>query len=83
MQSCREIEKSLRAGPVLVVCALGYSRSVVAIIFWLTVTKRVANLTAAIALVKQVRPVVALNIGDYQALSAAVENFQKQGLTSA
>lgn len=41
---------------VLVCCALGYGRSVAVVLTWLLATQKVADLEAAIALMKQARP---------------------------
>jgi len=52
------IEAAREHGPVLVCCALGYSRSAAAVVAWLIRSGRSASLDAAIVEVRRVRPVV-------------------------
>lgn len=54
------IEDARTAGPVLVCCALGYSRSALAIAAWLIETGRAPDAAAAIACVRAVRPAIVL-----------------------
>ncbi|WP_409077163.1 phosphatase PAP2/dual specificity phosphatase family protein [Pseudomonas sp. MRSN 12121] len=61
---CREAAEaieSLRAqGPLLVCCALGYSRSATAIAAWLLSTGRAASVDAAIVQIRRARPQIVL-----------------------
>jgi len=54
------IEHARSAGPVLVCCALGYSRSAAAIAAWLLMTHRADTAGDAIALVRKARPQIVL-----------------------
>ncbi len=54
------LETSAR-GPILVCCALGYSRSASAVIGWLYQTRRCASIDEAIALVQSKRPRITLS----------------------
>jgi protein-tyrosine phosphatase len=55
------IETSRAHGPVLVCCALGYSRSACAVIAWLLITRRTNNLDDAEAILRAKRPHVILS----------------------
>jgi hypothetical protein len=55
------IERLRRQGPVLVCCALGYSRSAAALAAWLVATGRAASPEAAIAKLTAVRPTIVLS----------------------
>jgi protein-tyrosine phosphatase/membrane-associated phospholipid phosphatase len=54
------IERARENGPVLVCCALGYSRSACAVAAWLLITGRAASTEDAIARVRRVRPRIVL-----------------------
>jgi hypothetical protein len=54
------IERARHRGPVLVCCALGYSRSASSVAAWLVVTGRAADANAAIAMVRRARPLIRL-----------------------
>ncbi|MDP9191956.1 MAG: phosphatase PAP2/dual specificity phosphatase family protein [Acidobacteriota bacterium] len=54
------VEEACQRGPVLVCCALGYSRSAAAIVAWLLITKRAATVDAAMAIVQKARPAIVL-----------------------
>ena len=62
---------SRRHGPVLVCCALGYSRSAAAAAAWLLVTGRAADADAAIARVREVRPHLVLGAAARSSIAAA------------
>jgi protein-tyrosine phosphatase/membrane-associated phospholipid phosphatase len=54
------IEETRAHGPVLVCCALGYSRSAAAVAAWLVMTRRAGSAEEAAAMVRRVRPHVVL-----------------------
>lgn len=60
-----------RGGKVLVVCALGYSRSASAVAAWLVLTGRAADVPAALALVRAARGQIVLGPPWVGALEAA------------
>jgi membrane-associated phospholipid phosphatase len=67
------IERARTFGPVLVCCALGYSRSAAAIATWGLRTGRYASLDAAIASLRSVRPRIILDEAARAAILAAAK----------
>jgi protein-tyrosine phosphatase len=65
------IEEARTHGPVLVCCALGYSRSAAAIVAWLLTTHRATSVDEAMRLVQKARPSIVLR-GEH---CAALEAF--------
>ena len=61
------IEQARASGPVLVCCALGYSRSAAAIAVWLVYTGRSADMAAAIERIRRLRPAIVLDAGRLEA----------------
>lgn len=68
LQAAEAIDRLRQQGPLLVCCALGYSRSASAVAAWLIHTGRCADIDAAEALIRQARPGVVLHAGHRQAL---------------
>ena len=66
-QSAALIEQARTSGPVLVCCALGYSRSAAAIATWLVDTGRSADMAAAIDRIRRQRPAIVLDAGRLEA----------------
>jgi protein-tyrosine phosphatase len=64
------IEEGRQRGPVLVCCALGYSRSAAAIVAWLLMTRRAATLDEAMGMVRKARPAIVLRREHCNALEA-------------
>ena len=60
-QAAQEIACAVLNGPILVCCALGYSRSAAAIAAWLLVSGRAANAGEAVAVIRRVRPQIVLS----------------------
>ena len=72
LQTAVRVIKQCRVdGPVLVCCALGYSRSATAAAVWLLSTGRAPTAEAAISLIRGVRPRVVLDAETVRAGSAA------------
>lgn len=65
------IERARRHGPVLVCCALGYSRSAAAAAAWLLTTGRAKNVEAAVAQVREARPHLVLDAAARSAIAEA------------
>ena len=68
LEAARAIEQLRQRGPVLVCCALGYSRSATAVIAWLLHSGRAASVDAAIVQLQRVRPHIVLHQAHRQAL---------------
>ena len=64
------IEKARQRGPVLVCCALGYSRSAAAVVAWLLRTRRATTVHDAMSIVRAARPSVVLKDEHHVALEA-------------
>ncbi|WP_416771118.1 phosphatase PAP2/dual specificity phosphatase family protein [Pseudomonas sp. RHF3.3-3] len=75
-EQCREaaqaIEQLRQHGPLLVCCALGYSRSATAVAAWLLHSGRVQEIDEALALIRAARPGVVLHPAHRQALEAMI-----------
>lgn len=71
-EAARAIAQARTRGPVLVCCALGYSRSAAAVAAWLMLSGRAPNHDDAIAIVQRARPDVVLLPAHCDALAAAV-----------
>lgn len=69
LAAAQAIEALRQNGPLLVCCALGYSRSATAVAAWLLYTKRVDSVDAAIALLNTARPGVVLRAEHRHSLS--------------
>jgi hypothetical protein len=54
------VEQKKNNGPLLIVCALGYSRSALALIAWLLLSKNVNTIDSAINILREKRPTVVL-----------------------
>ncbi|WLH00589.1 phosphatase PAP2/dual specificity phosphatase family protein [Pseudomonas beijingensis] len=70
LKAAEAIESLRQHGPVLVCCALGYSRSATAVVAWLLHSGRAANVDAAIVQIQRVRPQIVLHGAHRQALEA-------------
>ena len=75
---CREAAQAIdtlrQHGPLLVCCALGYSRSATAIAAWLLHSGRAANVEQAISQLRQARPGIVLHSAHRAALQGLVAN---------
>jgi protein-tyrosine phosphatase/membrane-associated phospholipid phosphatase len=60
-EAAAAIEDARQHGPVLVCCALGFSRSAAAVAAWLLMTRRAASVHEAMQMVRKARPAIVLN----------------------
>lgn len=60
--------------PVLVCCALGYGRSVAAIVVWLVLSRRVQGLAEALSLVRTLRPGMRLSERQMRTVEEAISH---------
>ncbi|HMW47700.1 MAG TPA: phosphatase PAP2/dual specificity phosphatase family protein [Cellvibrionaceae bacterium] len=70
IEAAQAIETHRRQGPILVACALGYSRSASAVIAWLLSSGRCLSLAEAEAAVRAAKPAVVLGPAHRAALAA-------------
>lgn len=70
IEAAQAIEAHRRQGPILVACALGYSRSASAVMAWLLSSGRSANLEEAEAAVRAAKPAVVVGPAHRAALAA-------------
>ena len=68
LAAAQAIEALRQEGPLLVCCALGYSRSAAAVAAWLLHSGRCQDLPEALALLRRARPQVVLSNAHQQAL---------------
>ncbi|MNH39398.1 hypothetical protein D3C79_1005620 [compost metagenome] len=74
LELAEALERLRQHGPVLVCCALGYSRSATAVAAWLLHSGRASSVDAALELLCQARPRVVLHAAHRQALAPLSEN---------
>ncbi|MNE66753.1 hypothetical protein D3C80_1623260 [compost metagenome] len=70
LQAAKAIEALRTNGPLLVCCALGYSRSATAVVAWLLHSGRANTVEQAIALVAAARPGIVLRAEHLKALAS-------------
>jgi len=68
LEAAQKIEQLRQHGPVLVCCALGYSRSATAVAAWLLHSGRAASVDAAIVQIQRARPRIVLHAEHRRAL---------------
>lgn len=68
LQAAEAIERLRSSGPLLVCCALGYSRSATAVAAWLLHSRRVATIDEAVSIIRTARPNVVLHPAHREAL---------------
>jgi hypothetical protein len=59
-EAVEAIETARAKGPVLVCCALGYSRSAAAVAAWLLTTRRASSVDEAMSMIRNARPSIVL-----------------------
>lgn len=70
-EAAEAIERLRTHGPVLVCCALGYSRSAASVATWLLLTGRAVDADAAVAIVRAARPGIVLGQAHLRAITVA------------
>ena len=70
-EAAEAIERLRAQGPLLVCCALGYSRSAASVATWLLRSGRARSLSDAVAQVQAARPTIVLHAVHLQAIAAA------------
>ena len=70
LEAAHRIEELRRQGPVLVCCALGFSRSACAVAAWLLTTGRADGVDQAVARIRAHRPGIVLSAKHKEALAA-------------
>jgi protein-tyrosine phosphatase/membrane-associated phospholipid phosphatase len=78
-QAAQTIEQLRLRGPVLVACALGYSRSATAVAAWLLCTGRATSVDDAIAQVHRARPQVVLTAAHRAVLESVLHGAELRG----
>jgi protein-tyrosine phosphatase len=68
LEAAQAIERLREHGPLLVCCALGYSRSATAVAAWLLNSGRAASVDEAVAIIRTARPHVVLHPAHREAL---------------
>ncbi|WP_428245863.1 dual specificity protein phosphatase family protein, partial [Enterococcus gallinarum] len=76
----RSIESLRRHGPVLVACALGYSRSAAAVATWLCLSGRCPDMDSALALLAERRPTVVINAALRERLREVEQRLLKENV---
>jgi len=71
LEAAEVIERLRAHGPLLVCCALGYSRSAASVATWLLRSGRAADADGAVAIVHAARPGVVLGVAHLHAITAA------------
>jgi len=72
-RAAEAIERLRQSGPLLVCCALGYSRSATAVAAWLLHSGRCQSVESAVELIRQARPQVVLGPQHLAALQAMLD----------
>jgi len=78
-RACRAIERARGRGPVLVCCALGFSRSALVAAAWLLRSRLAASVESAVAQVRRARPHAVLGEAHLAALREWLERFPAVG----
>jgi protein-tyrosine phosphatase len=79
-RACRAIDKGCAAGPLLVCCALGFSRSALVVAAWLLRAQVAHTIEAAVAHVRQARPRVVFDAEHLAALNEWRETYARETL---
>lgn len=82
-EAARQIENMRGRGPLLVCCALGYSRSACAIGAWLLMTGRAQTVDEAVSQIGAQHPQVVLGDAHKGALTDCLQQFRNGGVSHA
>lgn len=82
-RAAEAIERLRHKGPLLVCCALGYSRSATAVAAWLLHSGRCQSVEAAVVLIRQARPQIVLGPPHLAALQGMLDAGAKQEVAHA
>lgn len=72
LEAAKAIEDLRQHGPLLVCCALGYSRSATALAAWLLHSGRASSVDGAIVQLQRARPHIVLQAAHRQALQSLI-----------
>jgi hypothetical protein len=76
-EAAAAIEEARERGPVVVCCAIGYSRSACAAAAWLLVTQRAGGVEEAIAIVRRARPFIVLTKEHHEVLGQLADRYHR------
>lgn len=79
-EAAMAIESLRQQGPLLVCCALGYSRSATAVAAWLLHTGRTSSVAEATLLIQRARPGIVLGPLHREALEPLATNLEKRSV---
>jgi protein-tyrosine phosphatase/membrane-associated phospholipid phosphatase len=79
-QAALAIESLRQHGPLLVCCALGYSRSATAVAAWLLHTGRASSVAEAFLVIQRARPGIVLGLLHREALEPLATRMEKKGV---
>jgi hypothetical protein len=82
-EAAAAIERARASGPVLVCCALGYSRSAAAVAAWLLITARASSPQDAVERVRRARPRIVLGEDALRAIEHAARQPMNNGAAHA
>ena len=81
-RAVQAIDSAIKAGPVLVCCALGFSRSAMAAAAWLLASGRAAKVDEAVAVIRAARPAIVLGSRHLQALEQFAARIERPALAA-
>jgi protein-tyrosine phosphatase len=73
LEAAASIERARANGPVLVCCALGYSRSAATVATWLLASNGHSTVGQALATVREARPRIVIDGATRDAIASAAE----------
>ena len=76
--AAQSIERLRQHGPLLVCCALGYSRSATAVAAWLLYSGRAETVDKAVAMIREAAPKIVLRDGHLAVLQQLPKSYESQ-----